>query len=222
MKLLIIPDVHGRDFWINACQNIEEYDKIIFLGDYHDPYPFQVSEKTSRKRLENNLIPFINNNRDKVVCLKGNHDHQYIVKDPVSRYDYFYSNVLKDIFESMDLQLAYRVDNFLFSHSGILPEWLNSNNLTLEDVLNNNVSDKALFQVSPRRDGWDKCGSCIWGDLEEYEHSEKIPGIYQIFGHTMLYPKFEPVITSEFACLDTMKCYTLDTESGYESLTETN
>ena len=39
---LIIPDVHGRTFWKYAIQQypIEKYPdiKIIFLGDYLDPY----------------------------------------------------------------------------------------------------------------------------------------------------------------------------------------
>lgn len=38
MKILIIPDVHGRDFWTDPCKDISEYDRVIFLGDYTDPY----------------------------------------------------------------------------------------------------------------------------------------------------------------------------------------
>ena len=40
MKTLIIPDVHGRSFWKAALQK-EEYDKVIFLGDYVDPYELE-------------------------------------------------------------------------------------------------------------------------------------------------------------------------------------
>lgn len=35
-KILVIPDLHGRGFWKEPCNNWE--GKIIFLGDYHDPY----------------------------------------------------------------------------------------------------------------------------------------------------------------------------------------
>ena len=35
--MIIIPDVHGRVFWKEIVKNSE--DKIIFLGDYVDPYP---------------------------------------------------------------------------------------------------------------------------------------------------------------------------------------
>ena len=222
MKLLIVPDVHGRDFWIKPCKDIEKYDKIIFLGDYHDPYPFQVSEHTSRKRLREELVPFVEDNKDKIICLKGNHDCNYTIGVMADRHDHFNHDQVKALLERMNLQLAHQEGNFLFTHSGVLPAWLEVNNLTLEDVLKGNVSGQALSQVSPRRGGWDHCGSCVWGDVFEYHNETKIPGIYQIFGHTMLYPNFEPIITSEFACLDTMKCYSLDTEEGYESLTEMN
>mgnify|MGYP006379875163 FL=1 len=37
-KILIVPDVHGRKFWHKAEELINEVDKIIFLGDYLDPY----------------------------------------------------------------------------------------------------------------------------------------------------------------------------------------
>lgn len=73
MKLLIIGDVHGRDFWIEPCSHIDEFDKVIFLGDYHDPYPFQVSQDTSRHRLRDELLPFVLEHKDKVICLYGNH-----------------------------------------------------------------------------------------------------------------------------------------------------
>ena len=34
--ILIIPDIHGRTFWKDACSKWE--GKVIFLGDYLDPY----------------------------------------------------------------------------------------------------------------------------------------------------------------------------------------
>ena len=42
-KILIIPDLHGRTFWKEPCYNWE--GKIIFLGDYHDPYGEYVDEE---------------------------------------------------------------------------------------------------------------------------------------------------------------------------------
>ena len=42
-KILVIPDLHGRGFWKEPCNNWE--GKIIFLGDYHDPYGEYIVEE---------------------------------------------------------------------------------------------------------------------------------------------------------------------------------
>ena len=43
LEILIIPDVHGRDFWREPVKDVlENSDKpVIFLGDYLDPYSYE-------------------------------------------------------------------------------------------------------------------------------------------------------------------------------------
>ena len=54
MALLIVPDVHGRTFWEGPVDRfMHQVDKIIFLGDYLDPYP-----KETDVELENVLDNF--------------------------------------------------------------------------------------------------------------------------------------------------------------------
>ena len=73
MKILIIPDIHGREFWVEPCSHVDEFDKIIFLGDYHDPYPLQVNRDDSRRLIRDKLVPFVTEHKDKCICLYGNH-----------------------------------------------------------------------------------------------------------------------------------------------------
>lgn len=209
MKILIIPDVHGRDFWIEPCQHIEEFGKVIFLGDYHDPYTFQVSEDASRHRLRDTLLPFVLEHKDKVICLLGNHDGNYVIGEMADRMDRFHKADIAHYLNQMDLKLAHQEGKYLFTHSGVLPAWLEYNKITLEDVLSGNVPYEALVQVSPRRGGWNMCGSCIWGDVTEYAMSKKIPEVFQIFGHTQLQNEY---ITADFACLDCREAFVLDTD----------
>ena len=72
--MLVIPDVHGRKFWKDVVTQYENnVDKIIFLGDYLDPYP---DEGITRKDAINNfeeIIDYKVNNKDKFVLLLGNH-----------------------------------------------------------------------------------------------------------------------------------------------------
>ena len=44
-KILCISDIHGRKFWRQTvADNIDKVDKIIFLGDYLDPYQNEIEE----------------------------------------------------------------------------------------------------------------------------------------------------------------------------------
>jgi hypothetical protein len=75
-KILIIPDLHGRGFWKEPCNNWK--DKIIFLGDYHDPYGEYVDGEPDKAiSLANlkELAAFVENRRytSDVICLLGNH-----------------------------------------------------------------------------------------------------------------------------------------------------
>ena len=208
-KILIVPDVHGRDFWIEPCSHVDDFNKIVFLGDYHDPYTFQVSKELSRHRFRDDLLPFVLKNREKCVCLFGNHDANYLVGVCSDRFDRQHAEEIRGYLKKMDLQLIYRVDDYLFSHSGVLPSWLSQHDLTLESLETLPLTDPALLDVSSYRGGYGT-GSCIWGDVREYYDSYQFKDIYQIFGHTQLEKE---IITDTFACLDCRKCFTLDTQT---------
>ena len=207
MKILIIPDIHGRDFWIEPCSHVDEFDKVIFLGDYHDPYSFEVSKDTSRHRLRDELVPFVLEHQDKVVCLFGNHDGNYLVGDMADRVDYWHKREIREYMEKMNIKLVHREGKYLFSHSGVLPTLLETNGLSLEDLENLPLEHPALMQVSPYRGGWNEAGSCVWGDVREYSASKHIPDIYQIFGHTQLAEN--AIIEPDWADLDCRKAFVL-------------
>lgn len=123
------------------------------------------------------------------------------------RLDLFHKYEIKDYIKDLKTQLIYQVDNYLFSHSGVLPKWLEINKLKLKDLENLKFEDKSLADVSPYRGGYSEVGSCIWGDVREYDANEHIPGIYQIFGHTQLK---NAIIKDDYACLDCRKAFILE------------
>lgn len=132
------------------------------------------------------------------------------------RADHFHRKEIQGYLKQLDLKLTYRVGNYLFSHSGVLPSWLEANRFTLEDLESIPFDHQALMQVSPYRGGWCETGSCVWGDVREYATKEHIPNIYQIFGHTQLVE--DPLIEKDWACLDCRKAFVVDTE--LKSITE--
>ena len=55
-KWIVIPDVHGRKFWRDVVKGNED-KRIIFLGDYLDPYGMEgISPEDSYKELRSSLF----------------------------------------------------------------------------------------------------------------------------------------------------------------------
>lgn len=52
-EILILGDIHGRSFWKEPCNNWT--GKIIFLGDYHDPYGEYIVEEPDKVESLTNL-----------------------------------------------------------------------------------------------------------------------------------------------------------------------
>ena len=207
-EILVIPDIHGRDFWKEPCREWE--GKIVFLGDYHDPYPQQVSKNNSLENLKV-LVNFYENNKSRVVCLLGNHDGNYLIKNGFAdRVDYNNYNEVTSLLKKLDLKVAYCVNDILFSHAGVLPKWLKVNNLSIEDIPNLKFDHKALTDISPWRGGFSEVGGILWGDVREYASEDHIPNLYQVFGHTQMNKE---IIQPDFACLDCRKCFIMNLDS---------
>ncbi len=126
MKILTIGDTHGKN--VLGHFNVEDYDKVVFLGDYVDAF-----DKTDQEIIINlqNIIQLKKDNPDKVCLLIGNHCLQYIhPEDPnkCSGYRPSCALVLQQIFsDNRDLfQMAYLVEDYLFTHAGLSNFWWNN------------------------------------------------------------------------------------------------
>ena len=216
MKILINPDIHGRVFWKYSIEHKDEFDKIIFLGDYLDAYSpdLLVNEKDNFKE----IIQFKKDNLDKVILLLGNHDCHYINSKILhsSRYNPFKASIYHKLFnDNLDLfQLVYIYNKYLFSHAGVYEEWLKMCDLNLNNLINYDLDKLASYLnvLDYYRGGYGNVGSCIWADIQDSETEKLLKGYYHIFGHTQL--KFK-VSTSEFSCLDCRVPFSLDSETGY-------
>lgn len=202
-KVLVIPDIHGRDFWKKPC--MEWKDPIIFLGDYHDPYSFECSKEQSYKNLKE-LVEF-SKTRSNCVFLYGNHDLPYVGGKYPCRFDYFRAYKIGKLIKELNPQVSLIIDNIIFTHSGVLPKWLSHNNLNVWDIINLTPSSKELYDVSLSRGGDILGGSCVWGDVFEYIDMPHLANYYQIFGHTK---NANPIIQSDFSMLDCGKCFIVD------------
>lgn len=197
--IIIVPDEHGRGLWKKGLGYFNDHpdSKMIFLGDYLDPYTYH--ENITHSDAYNNfleILEFARNNRERVILLWGNHDRFYSNRDEeCCRHDYKnYAAIAKLFKDNEDLfQFAYKEGDYLFTHAGVCTGWLLQNNLThinegnIVEYLNGNP--KTLWQVGEARGGFHDWGSplwCCWMGDWHYGDCRNPFKLNQIFGHTRL------------------------------------
>ena len=219
MKILIIPDVHGRKFWREPCEDMSRWDKVIFLGDYVDPYEGEATKKDTVEELKS-IIALKEIYKDKVILLWGNHDLFYWCKpyremlDYWSRHDYNRHDEIQTIFNQANslFQFAYSEGDILFTHAGVNNSFARFlvddcgydciSAKHINDYFSKEENQKELAKVSMYRWGPDSYGSIVWSDIREIYGQTPcldLEGIFQIFGHT--YAKTY-IMTKYFAMLD--------------------
>ena len=218
-KILIVPDVHGRTFWHQAKELVDQVDQIVFLGDYLDPYPHEGISFNEAFEEFNEILEFKKEYHDIVTLLVGNHDMHYIIDEFMncSRRNMEMQGQLHELYNSnLDLfKLIHTESDWLFSHAGVYKNWMDKYELTLDDLnlqtfLNSHWP--ALEDLSWYRGGDNSVGSCIWADIRESVDYGLIPNYKQVVGHTQLNEK--PYISDKIACLDVRRCFILDTETN--------
>ncbi len=227
--MIIIPDIHGRTYWKDALTGNEE-EKIIFLGDYTDPYTHEGIMTCEGLTQLREVIAFKKAHPDNVVLLLGNHDLSYIHDEqyPCRHDDENHdaiSNLINDNLSLFNIAHEENINGttLLLSHAGILPGWLRNNEDILGHVTLGNAAEvlnkafhegrlnEPLSQVSLYRGGINYWGSPVWADIEEHIDNNQQPdaddshGIYQVFGHTQLV--MGPYTTERFACLDCRRAF---------------
>lgn len=196
-KILVIPDIHGELFWQRALLLINDYDKIIFLGDYLDAWDdLGISDDSMAFNLLN-IINFKLAYPDKIEILLGNHELSYMFNDCIcSGYRPFGALTFNQILHKYNklFKIVHKEGLYLFSHAGITKGWLNKNEeIILEygsnyiDGMNNTFQTnnyKIFNQLSHKRGGHEKYGSPVWADMQETATGGLMPNYIQIVGHT--------------------------------------
>lgn len=150
-RIIVVPDIHGRIFWKEPVMHyLNDVDRVVFLGDYLDPY----RNESGMADIFANLMEIISlkqNNMEKVILLKGNHDQHYSSKifyelAGGSRLDKLHWHKYHDTFNEFKglFKLAHveEVNGiiYLFSHAGLTPYWLNKVNTRLWKLADGEVS----------------------------------------------------------------------------------
>lgn len=229
-EFTIIPDVHGRPFWRSAVQQASPEGRIIFLGDYLDPYPWEGITPGDATSMLREIITLKKESPDDVVLLLGNHDMGYLDPDiNFCRRDHLGASRNRELLEdNLDLFSITHTEEIgstklLFSHAGIGVAWLARHRDVLgedrfdPDILNDMLHDDAkrrilygmLAEASFIRGGDVDTGSPVWADVSEYAEGEPlVPGYLHLFGHSL--NESGPVRAGQTGfCLDCMRAFTI-------------
>lgn len=163
IKYLIIPDVHGRDFWKTPVEEtlLNSDGRVIFLGDYLDPYAYEWRDRGAdfdyyQHALDGfkQILEIKDQDPERVTLLIGNHDCGYALGDDIcrDRMDRVHRHEIEELFQDnwQKFRLAEECTlgdrHFIFSHAGIHRGWadrvwgeeeLSSGNFNVVDNLNN-------------------------------------------------------------------------------------
>ena len=220
MRYILIPDVHGRDFWRKHVEHRNPDDIVVFLGDYVDPYPDEkITNKAALQGLKD-IIELKKSDPEHIILLLGNHDLGYMTRDFCNaRHWYKGHDQLHEIFfDNIDLFiLSYVAEGFLISHAGVYPHWLEQCGIDLKgfDDFNDqlhepktydSVVDK-LYYIDRYRGGWFPVGSPVWADIRcalRYDNLD----MNQIVGHTQLIEG--PLQINKMICIDCRRVFILE------------
>jgi hypothetical protein len=200
-RILIIPDIHGRDFYTDALKKAVELGiDIVCLGDYLDPYPYDELHKDGVSKPLKELLAIKKEHPHKVHLLIGNHDSSYMFHPSMcmARYDklngQIYTKLFKNNALSFDLFFDTNISGkrYLFSHAGITKMWMTEIarrlNLDVDDLdaflekLNYKFKEfcisnekcsiwSYLSYIGEERGGQHLSGSMLWADF--FEHVDK-------------------------------------------------
>lgn len=150
--ILVLPDIHGRTFWKEPVKKYLDFvDKVIFLGDYLDPYEDEdgLADDIFENLME--IIKLKQDNMGKVVLLKGNHDQHYAscqfeelaggTRMDYQNWNKYHQtfNDYKDLFQLAHMESVNGVP-FVFSHAGLTLYWLKKVNENVWNLFDNKVS----------------------------------------------------------------------------------
>ena len=203
MKTIVLGDTHGRSNWKLAVHQ-DKPDRVIFIGDYFDSFEILGVEQIANFK---EIIQYKENNPQvEVVMLIGNHDYHYFPEVGYTGTSGYQSKIAPSITQVIDenrynLQMAYGFGDYLFTHAGVSPIFMDQvfgeNDWSIENIV---VDLNEMFKYKPKAfdfNGFDSTGdnttqTPIWIRPRSLmsankKHKKSLKKDYiQIVGHTAM------------------------------------
>ena len=209
MRILVIPDVHLKPWMYKKAKHIctsGEYDRVIMLGDIADDWNQELNIDLYISTFDA-AIDFVKAFPDTVWCY-GNHDVSYVWQRRESGYSAFARGTvvrkidqLKSELKPENAVFIYRIDNVLFSHAGLMEEFVKRFMTTesKDDI------DTILWRINRMTDAE------LWNDYSPIWARPQIDNIipfpenmFQVVGHT---PVKETLLSNNILTVDNFSTY---------------
>lgn len=235
MKTIILPDIHHRWQWVESFLDGQEYDEVVFLGDFFDDF----GDDSSITRETALFVKRALYHPKWKLCL-GNHDLLYIFAANLHRTPRWMQcsgNSLKKalaIREVLSLKdrdrfyLLVKTQGFILSHAGISEYHFAHPRRGYEDI--EEICSRALERAKTgiydpilgaglSRGGNEVVGGILWQDW--FHDFVPISGINQIVGHTVCrLPHENSLPDSVNWCIDTNSRHYAVIDNGELSIIE--
>ena len=152
-KTIVLGDTHGRSNWKLAVHQ-DKPDRVIFIGDYFDSFEISGVEQIANFK---EIIQYKETNPQvEVILLIGNHDHHYFPEVGYTGTSGYQSGIAPSITQVVDenrhhLQMAYGFGEYLFTHAGVSPVFMDQvfgeNDWSIENVV---VDLNEMFKYKPK------------------------------------------------------------------------
>ena len=223
-RIIVIGDIHGESTWMDI---VEKHPgcKYIFLGDYCDPYRYDLSDEDVIANLCS-IIEFKKQNKDDIVLLLGNHDIQYVYHEAerCSRRMELAETRISELLKSNISLFKWgeKVGRVIFTHAGISQSWFRfaSEKADKSDIIKfitDPQNKEVAFACGYARGGFAPFGGFFWADKREL--TEPLEEYIQVVGHSrvpeiMLRKIDEDTVIFFCDCLRFGKYLTIEQENG--------
>lgn len=195
MRTLVLGDTHGHASWKKVIEK-EEFDKVVFLGDYVDSFSIAPDDIASNLK---DIIAYKEKMGDKCVLIYGNHDHSYYHGERCSGWNrvghWLYGPLLEDMFKEKMFDLIHIDGDIIYSHAGVSDYWMREvcgfdkvEDITFDKILEFPLGLSCLdWNMLKGYDGYGDTisQSPIW--IRPHSLLQcKVDGYRQVVGHTHL------------------------------------
>jgi hypothetical protein len=147
MKIAIITDIHGSTNWRAVMKMVDNFDKIVFLGDYFDSWTNKWPEQMNNAC---NILTFKKRYPEKIDLCWANHDTSYYLDERCSGYQMEHAIEIKEFFKRQkdQFEVVYVYDKWIFSHAGVSEKWMSFARIKTAEEIN------LLFKERPNYFRW--------------------------------------------------------------------